>query len=202
MRLALFHLMASVADAGEAAVGARGLSGPGYRGHVFWDADVFVLPVPRGDASRRPPGRCSSTGSAGCRPRKRRAPPGRPVGRPVSLGVGRDGRRRHADVGSRPGGTDGSDQDRRDGGAHRRRRGVGGRACYVDWTGDEAFLAGAGARLLVETARYWASRIETDPDGRAHIRGVIGPDEYHEAVDDNAFTNVMARWNLRRAGRP
>ena len=36
--------MASVADEGEAAVGARGLSGPGYRGHVFWDSDVFVLP--------------------------------------------------------------------------------------------------------------------------------------------------------------
>jgi trehalose/maltose hydrolase-like predicted phosphorylase len=38
-----------------------------------------------------------------------------------------------------------------------------------------------------------------DREGRAHIYGVIGPDEYHEPVDDNAFTNVMARWNLRRA---
>jgi trehalose/maltose hydrolase-like predicted phosphorylase len=37
------------------------------------------------------------------------------------------------------------------------------------------------------------------PDGRAHIYGVIGPDEYHEPVDDNAFTNVLARWNLRQA---
>ena len=44
VRFALFHLMASVADEGEAAVGARGLSGPGYQGHVFWDSDVFVLP--------------------------------------------------------------------------------------------------------------------------------------------------------------
>ena len=43
-RFTLFHLMASVADEGEAAVGARGLSGPAYRGHVFWDSDVFVLP--------------------------------------------------------------------------------------------------------------------------------------------------------------
>jgi trehalose/maltose hydrolase-like predicted phosphorylase len=43
-RLALFHLMASVPGDGEAAVGARGLSGPGYRGHVFWDADTFTLP--------------------------------------------------------------------------------------------------------------------------------------------------------------
>ncbi len=44
VRVCLFHLMASVPTAGEAAVGARGLSGPGYRGHVFWDSDVFVLP--------------------------------------------------------------------------------------------------------------------------------------------------------------
>ena len=44
IRLALFHLMASVSETGEAAVGARGLTGTGYRGHVFWDADTFVLP--------------------------------------------------------------------------------------------------------------------------------------------------------------
>src|SRR5262249_41237473 len=44
VRFALFHLMASVAEEGETALGARGVSGPGYRGHVFWDTDVFVLP--------------------------------------------------------------------------------------------------------------------------------------------------------------
>jgi trehalose/maltose hydrolase-like predicted phosphorylase len=53
-------------------------------------------------------------------------------------------------------------------------------------------------RILVETARYWASRIRVN-GGTAHIYGVIGPDEYHEPVDDNAYTNVLARWNLRRA---
>ena len=69
----------------------------------------------------------------------------------------------------------------------------------MDWTGDEEFARGPGLRLLVETARYWQSRIRLQHDGTAHIYGVIGPDEYHEPVDDNAFTNVMARWNLRRA---
>jgi trehalose/maltose hydrolase-like predicted phosphorylase len=72
-------------------------------------------------------------------------------------------------------------------------------AHYLSWTDDPEFAAGAGRTLLVETARYWASRLERDADGRGHILGVIGPDEYHERVDDNAFTNVMARWNLRRA---
>jgi trehalose/maltose hydrolase-like predicted phosphorylase len=71
--------------------------------------------------------------------------------------------------------------------------------CYADWSGDIAFLQGPGFDLVVDTARYWASRVRWDRSGRAHIFGVIGPDEYHEAVDDNAFTNVMARWNLRRA---
>jgi trehalose/maltose hydrolase-like predicted phosphorylase len=69
---------------------------------------------------------------------------------------------------------------------------------YAAWTGDTAFLLGPGVDLLLDTARYWASRVTLEPDGRGHIRGVIGPDEYHEDVDDNAFTNVMARWNLRR----
>ncbi len=71
--------------------------------------------------------------------------------------------------------------------------------CYVDWTGDDEFARGPCRTVLVETARYWASRIRVEPDGSAHIYGVVGPDEYHEPVDDNAFTNVMARWNLRRA---
>jgi len=72
-------------------------------------------------------------------------------------------------------------------------------AHYIDWSGDQAFAAGPGLELLVQTARWWASRIQRDEDGSAHIRGVMGPDEYHESVDDDAYTNVMARWNLRRA---
>ena len=60
-------------------------------------------------------------------------------------------------------------------------------------------MLNAGAEILLETARFWASRAIAEPDGKRHIRHVIGPDEYHEDVDDNAFTNVMARWNIARA---
>ena len=63
---------------------------------------------------------------------------------------------------------------------------------YVAWSGDTAFAGRDGRRLLIETARFWASRLEQDPDGSVHLRGIIGPDEYHELVDDNAYTNVMA----------
>lgn len=70
---------------------------------------------------------------------------------------------------------------------------------HATWTRDPQFLLGPARPLLVETARYWASRCHVDHDGRAHIDGVIGPHEYHADVDDNAYTNIMARWNLRTA---
>jgi len=60
-------------------------------------------------------------------------------------------------------------------------------------------LLDAGAEIILETGRFWSSRAQLEADGYRHIRGVIGPDEYHEHIDDNAFTNVMARWNIRRA---
>jgi trehalose/maltose hydrolase-like predicted phosphorylase len=75
---------------------------------------------------------------------------------------------------------------------------------YAVWqywraTGDDAFLLEAGAEMILETARFWASRATLEADGRRHICGVIGPDEYHEHIDDNAYTNGMARWNIARA---
>ena len=200
MRLALFHLMACAADRGEAVVGARGLTGHGYRGHVFWDSDVFVLPflaathppaaraileyrVRRLGAARAAAG---AAGRAGARFAWESAAGGEDVtprhardraGREVAIHTGQREEHIVADVAWAAG-------------------------CYIDWTGDRVFRAGPGRQLLVETARYWASRIERDDPGsggRAHIRGVIGPDENHDLVDDNAYTNVMARWNLRRA---
>jgi trehalose/maltose hydrolase-like predicted phosphorylase len=70
---------------------------------------------------------------------------------------------------------------------------------YLDWAGDDAGLAAAARDLIVGGGEYWASRVHLAADDRAHIDHVIGPDEYHEDVDDNAYTNVMARSNLRAA---
>jgi trehalose/maltose hydrolase-like predicted phosphorylase len=72
---------------------------------------------------------------------------------------------------------------------------------HVNWTGDDEYLAGRGLDLLVGAARYWTGRVTVDDDGTAHIRHVIGPDEYHEDVDDNTYTNVMARHTLDVAAR-
>jgi trehalose/maltose hydrolase-like predicted phosphorylase len=197
VRFALFHLMGSAAECGEAAVGARGLTGPAYRGHVFWDGDVFVLPflaatnppaaramleyrLRRLDAARAT---ATALGRAGARFPWESAGAGVDVtpshahdhaGRIVAIRTGELEEHIVADIAWAAG-------------------------CYVDWSGDTAFASGPGRELFTETARYWASRIRVDRSGRGHIYGVIGPDEYHEPVDDNAFTNVMARWNLRRA---
>jgi trehalose/maltose hydrolase-like predicted phosphorylase len=198
VRFTLFHLMASVGVSAEAAVGARGLSGSGYRGHVFWDSDVFVLPF-----------------LAATHPRAARAMLEYRVAR---LPAAREAARRLGRRGARfpwESAGDGRDvtptgvRDPRTGRLVRIRTGeleehivadvAWAAQCYLDWTGDPDFAAGPGRDLLTETARYWASRIRLDAAGRGHIYGVIGPDEYHEPVDDNAFTNVMARWNLRRA---
>lgn len=197
IRFALFHLHGAAWDGDEAAVGARGLTGHAYHGHVFWDADVFVLPFlaatrPRAARAmleyrvRRLPAAlvaARAAGYEGARFPWESAHGGEDVtppsahdrgGRVVPIRTGRLEEHIVADV-------------------------AWAAAWYADWTGDEAFAAGPGCELLVETARYWASRIRTERDGSAHIFGVIGPDEYHEPVDDNAYTNVMARWNLRRA---
>jgi trehalose/maltose hydrolase-like predicted phosphorylase/hydroxymethylpyrimidine pyrophosphatase-like HAD family hydrolase len=197
VRFALFHLMGSAAETGEAAVGARGLTGPGYRGHVFWDGDVFILPF------------LAATNPAAARAmleyRLRRLDPARAAAAALgragarfpweSAGAGVDVTPSHAHdhygrvVAIRTGELE----------EHVSADVAWAAACYVDWSGDAAFAAGPGRELFTETARYWASRIRVDRQGRGHIYGVIGPDEYHEPVDDNAFTNVMARWNLRHA---
>jgi trehalose/maltose hydrolase-like predicted phosphorylase len=198
VRFALFHLLSSAATTGEAAVGARGLTGRAYRGHVFWDTDVFVLPVLCAvlpDAARavlqyrvaRLPQAISAARSRGYR------------GARFPWESAADGR----DVTpSSYTGTEGEVIPVRTG--HHEEHIVADVAWaarhYATWTGDwEFLLRGPGHDLIDETARYWASRILIDPEGRGHIEDVIGPDEYHEMVDDNSFTNVMARANLRWA---
>jgi trehalose/maltose hydrolase-like predicted phosphorylase len=196
VRAALYHLFSTCRDDGEAAVGARGLSGPAYAGHVFWDSDIFVLPAL---AATHP-----ESARAMLEYRVNRLPAARAAAREE----GRHGARYPWESAST--GRDVTPTSARDltGKIIPIRTGqleVHIVACvawaatnYIEWTGDREFAAGAGRTLLVETARYWASRIRADAK-TGHIYGVIGPDEYHEPVDDSAFTNVMARWNLRRA---
>jgi len=203
LRFALFQLWCAIKERGELALGARGLSGTGYSGHVFWDADVFMLPV----VVAMDPG----AGAAMIRYRLRRLDAARARARAAGL----DGARFPWE--SAASGQDVTPASGRLGGRkvpiltgqleeHITADVAWAAAHYASWTGRHAPAVGP---LLAETARYWASRCRLDAAGHAHIDGVIGPDEYHERVDDDAFTNVMARWNLRagadaaaRAGMP
>src|SRR5690606_11294224 len=70
---------------------------------------------------------------------------------------------------------------------------------YWKVTGDDEWMRDYGAEIVLDGATFWASRAELEDDGYYHFRNVIGPDEYHDHVDDNAFTNAMAQWHLRQA---
>ena len=70
---------------------------------------------------------------------------------------------------------------------------------YVDATADAEFERGPGMDLLVHTARLWRSVGHHDSEGRFHIDGVTGPDEYSAIADDNVYTNLMAQQNLEAA---
>jgi trehalose/maltose hydrolase-like predicted phosphorylase len=197
VRFALFHLNALVASEGEAGLGARGTTGHAYRGHVFWDADVFVLPF---FAATHP-----QAARAMLRYRARRLH----AARANAARTGHRGARFPWESAARGDEVTPTALQDRTGEVVRVLTGeleehvtadiAWAVAHYLAWTGDQQFARGGGLALLVETARYWASRVQRDTARAGHIQHVIGPDEYHEDVDDNAYTNVMARWNLRAA---
>lgn len=208
LHLHAFHILQTVSDHSrdcDCGVPARGWHGEAYGGHVFWD-ELFVLPflrlrLPaqarelllyryrRLDAARKAARR------AGCKGAMfpwRSAGDGREVTpeRQLNLLSGR------------------WMQDN----THLQRH-IGAAVAYNIWhyflaTDDREFLTLHGAEMLLEIARFFASRARFDPrDGRYHLRGVVGPDEYHNAypgaavpgLDDNAYTNLMAVWVLHRA---
>jgi beta-phosphoglucomutase len=78
---------------------------------------------------------------------------------------------------------------------------------YWQATGDDEWMIQCGAEMILDTAVFWGSRAEWNPTGvlpdgmvgRYELRDVIGPDEYHERVNNNAFTNRMVKWHLQTA---
>lgn len=203
-RFALFQLWSNVGcpvkpdgtwSGEERAVGARGLSGQGYAGHVFWDADVFTLPAMVT--------MCPAAARAMLEYRIRRLPHARAraaVDRRTGARFPWESARDGDEVTPTSGLLGKEIMQIRTGELeeHIVADVAWAAVRYATWTGDTSFLTDDGYPLVVETARYWASRIQRDAQGQGHIEDVIGPDEYHEGVDDNAFTNIMARWNLRR----
>ena len=208
LRLHLFHVLQTLSPhtAGlDAGVPARGLHGEAYRGHVFWD-ELFVLPflnlhlpeVSRALLMYRHRRLDRAVGAA--------AEAGR-TGAMYPWQSGSDGREETQTLHLNP----------RSGhwlpDHSRLQHHVGSAVAYNIWQysqagGDTEFLHGPGAEMLFQIARFWAGGAVWDPaHERYRIRGVVGPDEYHDAypgasgpgLDDNAYTNVTAAWVLCRA---
>ncbi|MCW8376154.1 glycoside hydrolase family 65 protein [Streptomyces justiciae] len=208
LRLHLFHVLQTLsphtADL-DVGVPARGLHGEAYRGHVFWD-ELFVLPY----LNLHFPG----VSRALLRYRHRRleqaCTAARQAGRKGAMypwQSGSDGREETQQLHLNPrSGRWLPDHSRL-------QHHVGSAVAYNVWqyceaSGDMEFLHTKGAEMLLQIARFWAdSAVYDDRLGRHRIKGVVGPDEYHEAypdastpgLDDNAYTNVTAAWVLTRA---
>jgi alpha,alpha-trehalose phosphorylase len=185
VRFGLFHVLQAGAQAGPHPIAAKGLTGNGYDGHTLWDTESFVLPVLTythpacvGLALRW---RHGTLAAARDRARELRlagaAYPWRTISGPECSGywpAGTAALHVNADI---------ADAVLR----------------YAAATGDHDFLLEAGLEILVETARLWCRVAHLADDGGWHISGVTGPDEYTALMDDNIFTNLMARHNLRGA---
>jgi alpha,alpha-trehalose phosphorylase len=185
VRFGLFHSMQAGARAEQRAIPAKGLTGPGYDGHAFWDTESYVLPVliatvphAAADALRwrrhtldLARDRASALRLSGA------TFPWRTIRGQECSGywpAGTAAMHVNADI-------------------------AGAAIRYVDWTGDEEFDRSCALPLLVETARLWASLGYHGDDGAFHIDGITGPDEYSAIADDNIYTNLMAQRNLRGA---
>lgn len=181
-------------------IGAKGLSGEGYKGHCFWDTEIFLLPYymfTDPEAARKlEEYRYLSLPGAHRKARENRYEgamfpwesawlddgetcplyQGTDIitGKLIKVWSGIIEQHISADV-------------------------AFGAWQYGVITGDEDFMEQCGYELIMDTAIFWRSRLEPGEDGLYHINDVVGPDEYHEHVNDNAFTNYMAAWNLDKA---
>jgi alpha,alpha-trehalose phosphorylase len=185
VRFSLFHVLQAGARAEGRAIPAKGLTGPGYNGHSFWDTETYVLPVLTHAAP--------DAAAHALRWRHSTLPMAAERARQLGLrGAAFPWRTIHGEECSSywPAGTAAFhvNADIAEAVIH-----------YFDATGDEGFERAVGLELLAETARLWCSLGRHDAQGRFHIDGVTGPDEYSALGDDNVYTNLMAQQNLRAA---
>jgi alpha,alpha-trehalose phosphorylase len=187
IRFNLFHILQAAARAENAGVPAKGLTGQAYEGHYFWDTEIYLLPFliytsPR-IAKNLLSFRYNMLPQARARAKQlghRGAMfPWRTInGEEASAYYAAGTAQYHinADI------------------MYALRK-------YVQATGDAKFLQDCGAEMLVETARLWSDLgfFSNAKGGKFCINGVTGPDEYNAVVNNNAFTNLMARENLRYA---
>lgn len=197
-RFNIYHLLITANENDpKANIGAKSLSGEGYRGHVFWDTEIFMLPfyIYTQPATARSLLLYRYHTLAGARENAR-----------LNGFAGAQYPWESADTGLET--TPKWTPD----GVHRIWTGeeeihvsadvAYGVLTYVAATGDIGFMLDFGAEILFETSRFWIDRLEYNASDDTYVlTRVIGPDEFHEHVDNNAFTNRMAQWHLVQAVR-
>lgn len=209
MRFSIFHLIQlGHCNNGLSSIAAKGLSnipGMGYRGHVFWDTENYILPfytftypeiaksllMYRYRTLSKAKEKARKNGYLGAMYPWESADTGEEVtpkwikmgGKKIRIWTGEKEHHISADI------------------------------AYAVWqyfltTGDEEFLKNYGAEIILETARFWASRMSYNKKKKLYeIRWVIGPDEYHikypgknrMGVNNNFYTNALAAWNIKTA---
>ena len=185
VRFALFHVLQAGARAERRAIPAKGLTGPGYDGHSFWDTEMFVLPV----LTYTLPSCVADV----LRWRHSTLPLAQERAQQLSLsGAAFPWRTIAGQECSAywPAGT---------AAFHVNADIAAAVVRYVSATGDDRFERETGLEILAQTARLWRSIGHHDPSGAFRIDGVTGPDEYSALADNNVYTNLMAQRNLRAA---
>ncbi|MDD4939767.1 MAG: glycosyl hydrolase family 65 protein [Candidatus Omnitrophica bacterium] len=196
VRFNIYHMLACChTDSGFSSLGARTLSGEGYRGHIFWDAEIFLLPFYMftfPEAARNMLlYRCNRIEKA----------------RELARKEGYRGAKfpwESADSGEEETPEWARDIDRTIVRIHTHtfEHHITSDIAYAIYrysaaTRDKGFMRQCGYEILFESARFWASRVKYDKGKKKYvIRHVIGPDEFHIEVHNNAYTNIMAKWNL------
>ena len=189
IRFNLFHILQASARAEDTGVSAKGLTGQAYEGHYFWDTEIYLLPfltytsprIARNLLTFRYKMLAQARAQARQLGHRGAMFPWRTInGEEASAYYAAGTAQYHinADI------------------MYALRK-------YVQATGDEQFLWDCGAEMLVETARLWLDLgfYSDGKGGKFCINAVTGPDEYNTVVDNNAYTNLMARENLRYAAQ-
>ncbi len=192
------RISASAHDS-RCSIAAKGLTGFGYRGHVFHDTEIFMLPYftyVHPDMARNllmyryrllPAARvkAKSNGYDGAQYPWESASNGEETTPPAIV---------HPESGELIAVLNGQLE------LHISACISHGAWQYWRFTGDDEFMREYGAEIVLSTAEFWANRATWNPEQNDYeINDVVGPDEWHEHVNNNAYTNYMARWNIQTA---
>ena len=200
IRFSQFHIyqMTPVHDE-RLSIAAKGLSGEGYKGHVFWDMEIFILPFliytfpeiakrllfyryhfldgarakakENGFEGAMYPWECADTG---CEVTPKWGGVDFKTGKPTRIWTGELEQHITCDI-------------------------VYSIWHYFQATHDYKFMYNYGLEIMLETSRFWASRLEYNPEkDQYEINNVTGPDEYSEHINNNTFTNYMVKWQLEK----